>query len=206
MKAKILILSGFAGSGKGTVCSIARQKEPRLKLSVSMTTRAPREGETDGVEYTFVTREGFQKTLEEGGFLEHAEYSGNRYGTPVGQFNKMIRAGFIPVLEIETKGAELAMEKLEDYVSVFLSPPSYRELEARLRKRGTETEEQIQRRLKEARETELFRIPHYHYLIVNRQGEQEACADAILDLIRSGETNSPALVRDKEAFIASFCQ
>ena len=202
---KVLILSGFAGSGKGTVCAICREKEPRLKLSVSMTTRAPRPGEVNGREYTFVTPEEFRKTIREDGFLEYAEYSKNSYGTPKQQFFDMMEQGFIPVLEIETRGAEQAMEKLDDYLSVFLSPPSFSILEKRLRDRGTETEDAIQRRLREAKE-ELRRIPRYRYLLVNRDGKAEEVADAILDLLRDGRTDSPALVRDKESFIASFCE
>ena len=200
---KVLILSGFAGSGKGTVCAIAREKEPRLKLSVSMTTRAPRPGEVNGREYTFVTREEFRKTIEEDGFLEYAEYSTNCYGTPKAQFFDMINEGFIPVLEIETRGAEQAMGKLTDYLSVFISPPDFATLESRLRKRGTETEESVQRRLNEAKR-ELSRVDKYQYLLLNRDNEAEKVADAILDLLRFGKTDSPALVRDKDAFIRSF--
>lgn len=201
--AKVLILSGFAGSGKGTICAIARQKEPRLRLSVSMTTRAPRPGEVNGREYTFVTPEEFRKTVEEDGFLEYAEYSKNCYGTPKKQFFDMMEQGFIPVLEIETRGAEQAMGKMDDCLSVFLSPPSFTVLEKRLRDRGTETEEAVRRRLSEAKE-ELRRIPRYQYLLVNRDGKAEETADAILDLLHTGKTDSPALVKDVQAFIDGF--
>lgn len=202
---KVLILSGFAGSGKGTVCAICREKEPRLKLSVSMTTRAPRPGEVNGREYTFVSPEEFRQTIREDGFLEYAEYSKNSYGTPKKQFFDMMREGFIPVLEIETRGAEQAMNKLDSYLSVFLAPPDYKTLEERLRGRGTETEDVILRRLKEAKE-ELRRVGRYQYLILNRDGRAEEAANAILDLLRDGSTDSPAVVRDKESFIASFCE
>ena len=199
----VLILSGFAGSGKGTVCAIARQKEPRLRLSVSMTTRSPRPGEVNGREYTFVTPEEFRRTIEEDGFLEYAQYSANSYGTPKGQFDELIAQGFIPVLEIETRGAEQAMGKLDNYLSVFLTPPGFRKLEERLRGRKTETEDSIRRRLAEARE-ELKRVERYQYLILNQDGQAEEAADAILDLLRTGRTDSPALIRDKASFIASF--
>ena len=203
MTPEILIFSGFAGSGKGTVLAIAREMEPRLKLSVSMTTRAPRPGEVNGREYTFATREEFDRTLAEDGFLEHAEYSGNCYGTPKKQFYDMVAAGFIPVLEIETQGALKAMEKLENYVSVFLTPPDFATVEARLRGRATESEADIQKRLRQAR-AEAKRIPRYQHVVLNLDGRAEDAARAIVDLVRTGESESPVLVRDREAFLAGF--
>ena len=166
MKHNIMIFSGSAGSGKGTVLKLAREMCPRLRLSVSMTTRAPRPGEMDGREYYFVTREEFLNTLAEDGFLEHAEYCGNLYGTPKKQFFQMIEDGFVPVLEIETDGAIQAMKELKSYASVFLSPPDYKTLEARLRGRGTETEESIVKRLTTAKE-ELERVRLYEHLVIN---------------------------------------
>jgi len=146
MKHNILIFSGSAGSGKGTVLKRAREILPKLKLSISMTTRAPRPGEENGREYYFVTREEFLSTLQQDGFLEHTEYCGNFYGTPKKQFFQMIEDGFVPVLEIETDGAEQVMKKLDAYQSVYLSPPDYTTLEARLRGRGTETESASKKR------------------------------------------------------------
>lgn len=203
MSCNIVIYSGSAGSGKGTVLKIAREICPKLKLSVSMTTRAPRPGEENGREYYFVTREEFLKTLSEDGFLEHTEYCGNFYGTPKKQFFQMIEDGFIPVLEIETDGAGQVMEKLEHYLSIFLSPPDYATLEARLRGRGTETEESILKRLAAAKE-ELFCSSRYENVIINPDGMAEEAARAIVDLVEKGTTERTVLVSDRAAFLESF--
>ena len=203
MKHKILIFSGSAGSGKGTVLKLAREMCPALKLSISMTTRAPRPGEQDGREYYFVSREEFLATLAEDGFLEHTEYCGNLYGTPKKQFYRMIDDGFVPVLEIETDGAGQVMQKLDDYLSVYLSPPSYAVLEKRLRDRGTETEEAIRKRLNTAKE-EILRSELYQNVILNPDGKAEEAAQAIVDLVRTGKTESDVLVRDRAAFLADF--
>lgn len=203
MKPDVLIVSGFAGSGKGTVFQEARKLFPLLRLSVSMTTRAPRPGEIDGVHYYFVSREEFLATLEEDGFLEHTEYCGNFYGTPKKKLMEMVAAGFVPVLEIETDGAEQVMAKLDSYASVFLSPPDFETLESRLRGRGTETEEAIAKRLSAAKE-ELFRIPLYDHLIVNYDGGVKAAAEAIAEIAQTGETKSSVLCPDQEAFIRNF--
>lgn len=203
MKHNILIFSGSAGSGKGTVLKLARAMCPELKLSVSMTTRAPRPGEQNGREYYFVTKEEFLRTLEEDGFLEHAEYCGNYYGTPRKQFFEMIDEGFVPVLEIETDGAEQVMKKLDSFLSVYLTPPDYTTLEARLRGRGTETEDSIQKRLKTAKD-ELFRSELYQNVIINADGCAEDAAKAIVELVEKGETDSPYLVKDRKAFLTDF--
>lgn len=203
MKHNIMIFSGSAGSGKGTVLKLARAMCPRLKLSVSMTTRAPRPGEQNGREYYFVSREEFLKTLEEDGFLEHAEYCGNFYGTPKKQFFQMIEDGFVPVLEIETDGAIQVMKKLDSFLSVYLTPPDYETLEARLRGRGTETEESIQKRLKTAKD-EIHRSELYQNVIVNFDGAAEDAAKAMVELVEEGSTESHCLVKDREAFLKSF--
>jgi len=203
MKNKLLIFSGAAGSGKGTVLALARQKCPLLKLSVSMTTRAPRPGEVDGREYTFVSGEEFLRCIEEGALLEYTEYCGNYYGTPKKQFFDMLEAGFIPVLEIETDGAEQIMNKLDCYLSVFLAPPDYPTLERRLRDRGTESEESIRKRLQAAREEILF-TSHYQYLVINFDSRAEEAAEAIVEICREENPQSPVIVRDRAAFLAGF--
>lgn len=203
MKHNILIFSGSAGSGKGTVLKLARQLCPALKLSISMTTRAPRPGEEDGREYYFVSREAFLQTLAEDGFLEHTEYCGNFYGTPKKQFFKMIEDGFVPVLEIETDGAEQVMKKLDSFLSVYLTPPDYDTLEARLRGRGTETEEVIEKRLRAAKE-EILRSSLYQNIIVNLDGQADTAAQAMVDLVKKGATDSPVLVKDRQSFLANF--
>lgn len=203
MKPDILIVSGFAGSGKGTVFQIAKTLYPKLKLSVSMTTRAPRPGEVDGVHYFFVTKEVFLETLKENGFFEHTEYCGNFYGTPKQPLFDMVREGYVPVLEIETDGALQAMKELDSYASVFLSPPDFTTLERRLRGRGTETEESIQRRLRTAKE-ELALIRSYEHLVINYDGRSEEAAKAIAEIAETGDTQSNVVIRDKEAFIEGF--
>ncbi len=203
MKHRILIYSGAAGSGKGTVLKLAREICPKLKLSISMTTRAPRPGEQDGREYYFVSREVFLQTLAEDGFLEHTEYCGNFYGTPKKQFFQMIDDGFIPVLEIETDGAEQVMKQLDSYLSIFLTPPDYQTLEARLRGRGTETEDAILRRLQTAKE-EVLRSALYQNLVINPTGRAEDAARAIVELLETGQTELDVLIRDRKAFFKQF--
>lgn len=203
MKHNILIYSGSAGSGKGTVLKLAREICPKLRLSISMTTRSPRPGEEHGREYYFVSREEFEEALQQDGFLEHTEYCGNLYGTPKKQFYQMIEDGFVPVLEIETDGAGQVMEKLEDYQSVFLTPPDYQTLEERLRGRGTETEEAIQNRLAAAKD-EILRSSHYANLVLNYDQRAKDAALAVVDLVEKGETDRDVLVRDREAFLKKF--
>ena len=205
MKNKILIFSGSAGSGKGTVQTILRKNHPEFRLSISMTTRAPRAGEANGREYYFVSREEFLKTLAADGFLEHTEYCGNLYGTPLAPFREMIEKGLAPVLEIETDGAGQVMEKLADYASVFLSPPDYETLERRLRGRGSETEESIQNRMHTAKE-EIARSALYQYLVVNPDSHPEEAAEAVYELFEKGETSSPLWIRDRENFLRGFCK
>ena len=203
MNYDMLIFSGSAGSGKGTVLKLAREICPSLRLSISMTTRAPRPGEQNGREYYFVSREEFLETLSQDGFLEHTEYCGNFYGTPKKQFFQMIQDGFIPVLEIETDGAEQVMKKLDRFQSVYLSPPDYATLELRLRGRGTETEEAITKRLATAKE-EIHKSSLYKNVILNYNDRAQDAAQAIVDLIQTGTTESNVLVRDREQFLASF--
>ncbi len=200
---KILIFSGFSGSGKGTVLKELKKLAPRFKLSVSMTTRARRKGERNGREYYFVSREEFEKTIAQDGLLEYTEYCGNYYGTPKKPLEEMIEKKRVPVLEIETDGAGQVTKKLDDFTSVFLATPDFATLERRLRARGTETEEKIQSRLAAAR-VEITRSPLYQFVVLNRDGEQKEAARAILDLVRRGETDSDTLVRDRETFLKHF--
>lgn len=200
---KPLIFSGAAGSGKGTVIKLAMQKYPKLKLSVSMTTRKPRPGEVDGREYSFVSKEEFLKTIEEDGFLEHTEYCGNYYGTPKKQFFDMLDKGFIPVLEIETDGAGQIMAKLDDYESIFLAPPDYKTLEKRLRGRGTEAEADIEKRLAAAK-NEIKISEKYRNIILNFDDMAENAADAIIEICTKGDTESIAKVKDRDEFLSRF--
>ena len=152
-KGLLIVVSGPSGTGKGTVCKELLAKLPKMAYSISATTRQPREGELDGVNYYFLTREKFTQMIEEGGFLEWAEVYGNYYGTPL----PMIR---------KKQGALHVMEKCPEGIFIFLLPPSIKELEQRIRGRGTETEESLQRRLGAAKE-EIQVGRKYQYVVVN---------------------------------------
>lgn len=175
-KGLILIVSGPSGCGKGTVLHEVLGSREDVYYSISATTRAPRPGEENGVHYHFITKEDFEKLIAEDAMLEHAEYCGNYYGTPKQPILDHYAAGDMVILEIEVQGAKQVMEKLPQAVSLFIAPPDLEVLEHRLRKRGTEEEETIQKRLAQAKE-ELTHLSDYDYVIVNA-----ALEDAVDDL------------------------
>ena len=179
-KGLLVIFSGPSGSGKGTIMKSLLASRDDTVLSVSMTTRAPRPGEIDGYHYHFVTREEFQKTIEEDGFLEYAEYNGNFYGTPEAPIHRLLNEGKNVMLEIEVQGAEKVMDHRSDVVSIFITTPSFEELERRLRGRGTEPEEVIQGRMKTS-QYELSRAFRYQYIVLN--DEVEKAVDRINTII-----------------------
>ena len=179
-KGLLIIFSGPSGSGKGTIMKSLLASRDDTVLSVSMTTRAPRPGEIDGYHYHFVTREEFQKTIEEDGFLEYAEYNGNFYGTPEAPIRRLLNEGKNVMLEIEVQGAEKVMDHRSDVVSIFITTPSFEELERRLRGRGTEPEEVIQGRMKTS-QYELSRAFRYQYIVLN--DEVEKAVDRINTII-----------------------
>ena len=166
-KGKLVLYSGASGVGKGTILKKLMERDPSVKLSVSDTTRAPREGEVNGVHYNFVTREEFKRKIAEGGYLEYAEYCDNFYGTPTAQVEQMVGEGCKVFLEIEVQGALQVMKKYPDILSIFILPPSFDELEKRLRGRETEDEETIRKRLEQAR-LEISVRDRYKYCIVNK--------------------------------------
>lgn len=174
-KGLLLIFSGPSGSGKGTVMQELFDNSTNLVMSVSATTRDPRPGDIDGVHYFFISREEFEEMIREDKLLEYAEYSGNYYGTPLSFVEEQRNLGHHVVLEIEVQGALQVMKRCPDAVSVFLAPPSWDELEHRLRGRGTETEEAICRRLDTARQ-ELATMDRYQYVVVN-EDVKTAAAD-----------------------------
>lgn len=162
----LLIFSGPSGAGKGTVLKELLSMNDKMKLSVSATTRQPREGECHGVHYFFMTKEEFEEQITNHQMLEHAQYCGKYYGTPSSQIMDWIEEGMDVVLEIEVQGARQIKNKRPDCISIFVLPPSIKELEKRLRFRNTEDEETIHKRLEIARE-EMETAKDYDYVIVN---------------------------------------
>jgi guanylate kinase len=162
----MFVITGPSGVGKGTLIGRLRERIPELELAVSATTRRPRPGEQHGVDYHFLTPEQFQEHVEVGDFLEHATYSGNRYGTLRSEVDRRLREGRPVVLEIELQGARQVREAMPDAVAVFIAPPSREALRERLQRRGTDTPEQVDQRLKTAGR-ELDAQPEFSHVVVN---------------------------------------
>jgi len=162
----LIVLSGPSGAGKGTICQALLRSNPELKYSVSATTRAPRTGEVDGVNYLFVSRSEFQSMIDNDQLLEWAEVYGNFYGTPCQQISEMLQSGKDVVLEIDRQGAMQIKKKFPEGVCIYIVPPSMDELANRIYKRGTDSLENIKTRLGSANE-ELTYIRNYNYVVVN---------------------------------------
>lgn len=165
-KGLLIVVSGPSGAGKGTICSAYLERNPHAILSVSVTTRKPRVGEKEGVNYFFRDKETFLKMVENGEFLEYAEVYGNYYGTPKKFVEEELAAGRDVILEIDIQGALQVKERFPEAVFVFIIPPSMEELKRRIVKRGTEDAETIYRRFQSAYE-ELNYISRYNYVIIN---------------------------------------
>ena len=165
-KGLLIVISGASGTGKGTVCKELLACETDIAYSVSATSRAPREGEQDGREYYFRTREEFEKMIAAGAFLEYADVYGNYYGTPLAPIEERRAAGEDILLEIDTQGALNVMERCPDGTFIFLLPPSLEELQRRITGRGTESEESLARRLAAARD-EIRLGRRYRYAVLN---------------------------------------
>ena len=166
MPSRLTVLSGPSGVGKGTVVAAVRRDFPQIWVSVSATTRKPRPGEREGVEYRFVTRERFAEMVEAGELLEHAEFAGNLYGTPRAPVEERLASGSPALLEIELQGARQVRASMPEAFLVFLAPPSWQELERRLTRRGTEAPEVIEARLARAR-VELAAESEFDAVVVN---------------------------------------
>ena len=164
-KGKLFIISGPSGTGKGTICK-ALKEETDIDISVSMTTRQPRTGETDGVSYYFVDKEKFRETIENDGLLEYAEVYGNYYGTPKAKVVEKLESGRDVILEIDIQGALKVKENYPEGVFIFILPPSMEELRKRITGRGTETEECINMRLSQTLK-EISYIDKYDYCVIN---------------------------------------
>ena len=180
MSARLTVLSGPSGVGKGSVIAVVRRRHPDVWLSVSVTTRAPRPGEVDGVQYHFVDRAEFDRMVEAGELLEHASYAGNCYGTPRLPVQRQLEAGVPALLEIELQGARQVRRAMPGAQLVFLAPPSFEELARRLRGRGTEDPEKVRARLELAR-VEMAAEDEFDVTVVN--DDLERAADRLVALM-----------------------
>lgn len=183
-KGLLFIVSGPAGSGKGTVVNALVKNHPEIFLSVSATTRNPRPGEVHGVHYYYISKEEFEQRIKNGQMLEYTTYSGNYYGTPLKEIEEAMEKGKDIILEIEVDGGMQVKEKVNDAVTIMLTPPNKDVLEARLRGRGTETEDVIKWRLERAKE-EILLLPKYDYSVVNEDGKSDLCAEALYRIIEA---------------------
>ena len=195
-KGKLLVLSGPSGVGKGTVVAELQKIRDDICFSVSATTRAPRPGEEDGVSYFFVTKETFEQMIEQNELLEYAKFVDNYYGTPRAYVEQKLEEGMNVVLDIEVQGARNITREYPDAVSVYMIPPTYQELERRLRGRGTENEKQIQGRLKTAIQ-EAKAADFYRYIIVNNNlNEAVNELNAIITAEKSGYNDRKNILKE----------
>lgn len=181
-KGLLVVISGFSGVGKGTVIQMVLDALPTLKFSVSCTTRNPRHGEENGVNYFFLTEEEFEDKIARGEFVEHTRTFTNYYGTLKSEIDKPIENGVDILMELNVVGAANMKKIYPDCVTIFVCPPSLEALKARLIGRGTESEESLARRLKEI-ETESRSIPDYDYAVTNSVAR--TCAEEIVGIIKS---------------------
>lgn len=182
-KGLLIVISGPSGVGKGTVRKALFEREGQdLVYSISMTTRTPRNGEQDGIDYYFVSHDEFEHQIERGNLLEYAKFVGNYYGTPYDRVEEQLNKGHEVVLEIDVQGAMQVKAKKPEAVFIFIAPPSFKSLEERLRQRGTETEEVIKERLVKA-EREINQAAAYDYIVVN--DDVDNAADRVMAIIRA---------------------
>ncbi|OUP07837.1 guanylate kinase [Collinsella sp. An2] len=181
---KLFVVSGPSGAGKGTLVAMTRDRMPGLGLTVSATTRSPRPGEVDGVDYHFLTPEEFQRRVDAGEFVEWAHVHGNCYGTLVSEVRSRLSAGASVILEIDVQGALQVKERFPEAILIFIKPPSLEELRARLVGRGTETPESIELRLANARK-ELALADRYDKVLVN--DDRERACEELVSILQSYE-------------------
>ena len=179
---KLIIITGPSGVGKGTIVKEILDKDKDIWLSISATTRKPRMGEKNGVNYYFISDERFKDMIDKKEFLEWAQFAGNYYGTPLSTVNEKIEMGFIVLLEIEVEGAKQIKEKFPEALSIFLLPPSKEELEKRIRNRGTEKEEAINQRLSRAN-YEIASSDNFDFVLTNHNVNETV--KGVLKIIKS---------------------
>lgn len=181
-KGSLIVISGPAGSGKGTIVKLLLQDE-NYKVSISTTSRQPRADDIPGVTYNFVSSEDFIGMITRGELAEFAEYVGNFYGTPVKSIEELLKTGKNVILEIETQGALQIRSRFPEAILIWLSPPDYETLDSRLRGRGTNTDEDINHRLTAAKREMQF-LPYYDYIVINEKGLAGESAERIREIVK----------------------
>jgi guanylate kinase len=180
----LFVVSGPSGAGKDTIVNGLLARHERFRYSISATTRPPRQGERDGVEYFFLTRDAFEARLAEGGFLESREYNGNLYGTPRSFIDETLSAGFDLIMKPEVNGAVAIKERFPDAVLIFIVPDRFSVLRTRLEERRTETNEAIAARLAIAQEEMSF-VRRFDYLLVNEEARPHEAVDDLEAIVRA---------------------
>jgi guanylate kinase len=197
----LIVVSGPSGAGKTTVLNRVMADLDAIRFSVSHTTRVPRSGEKDGVEYHFVSRREFERLIGEGAFLEWAEVHAELYGTARSEYDRAVQEGVDLLLDIDVQGADQVCQKFADAVTVFVIPPSYHDLERRLRGRGPDDEASFQRRLAVAGE-EMSHFRKYQYAIVNV--DLEASVEALKTVVRAARLRTSRVAETAEKILSTF--